>query len=485
MNTPLTNAALTLVDIAAISPLLIVLCGALLMLLLEAFAENAAKKLAFPFTLGILATAMVAAAYAPVSDSQLLTPWLRFDPLARLFTIFFLAIGFGSTLLASSFFQTFKATHGEYFFLLFSSIFGLILIGEAADFLTIFLGLETLSIALYVLCGYMKQWQISQEASMKYFLMGALSAAFLLYGIALIYGAVGTTRLDALLEGYRGLSFYSNKVLFLSGISLVTLGLAFKAAIVPFHVWAPDVYDGAPTPVAAFMAVGTKVGAFAAFVGVFLVALPDFNPLWNQGIGLLAFPTLIYANYVAIRQTQLRRFFAYSGISHAGFLLIPLAAGTPDALSALVFYLVVYAFATLGCFAVLAFLDQRSEGVVLRDLHGLFSRSPLLAGVLILCLLTLTGIPPTVGFFAKFYIFKVAFQAGYYSLVIVGLLTTILSAFYYLRIVAVMFSESPLEALFIRRSWPAAVVGLISCAAIILLSCYPAPFMDLLAKASQ
>jgi len=476
------NTALSLIDFASMSVLLIVLGGALLVLLLESFAEEASKKFSSYLTLATLAIALCAAFYAPASDNPLLTPWLRFDPLARLFTIFFLTIGIGSTLLAASFFQRFEATQGEYYFLLLSAVFGLVLIGAAADLLTLFLGLETLSIALYILCGYMKKWKISHESAIKYFLMGALGAAFLLYGIALIYGAVGTTRFDKLLAGYQALSLAPEKALFLSGIALVTLGLAFKAAIVPFHVWAPDVYDGAPTPVTAFMAVGTKVGAFAAFAIIFLVALPHFDILWNQGIALLAYPTLIYANYVALRQVQLRRFFAYSGISHAGFLLIPLAAGTPDALQALVFYLVVYSLATLGCFGVLAFLDHRSEGVMFHDLRGLFQRSPVLASIFALCLLTLAGIPPTAGFFAKFYLFKVAFEAGFYGLVIVGLLTTILSAFYYVRIIALMFAEAPVDAKSPQSTWPAAVVGVVSFVAIIFISCFPAPLLELISK---
>lgn len=474
---------LSLVDFAAISPLMIVLIAALLVLLLESFTDKAAKMYSFYLTLFSFVTALAAALYAPPSTNELLIPWLRFDSLTQFFTVFFLTIGIGSTLLASSFFQRFDATRGEYYFLMLSAVFGLILIGSSADFLTLFLGIETLSISLYVLCAYMKKWTFSQEAAMKYFFMGSLGAAFLLYGIALIYGAVGTTRFDALLDAYRNLPATPERVLFLSGISLVTLGLAFEAAIVPFHVWAPDVYDGASTPVTAFMAVGTKVGAFAAFARIFLVYLPGFDPIWNEGISLLAYPTLIYANIVALRQLQLRRFFAYSGISNAGFLLIPLAAGTPDALTALLFFLVVYATATLGSFAVLAFLDNSEEGVMLKDLHGLFRRSPFLAGVLTLCLLTLAGIPPTVGFFAKFYLFKVAFEAGYYGLVIVGLLTTILSAYYYLRIVSVMLTEAPAENETPTRTWPAGVVGLVSFIAIFILSCYPQPLLELLGYA--
>ena len=479
------NITLSLVDFAALSPLLILLFAALALLLLECFAPAAAKKISFGLTLAALAAALYAACTAPASENPLLTNWLRYDWLARFFTIFFLSVGVISTLLSSPFFRQFEATYGEYYFLLLSSLFGLILIGTAADFLTLFLGLETLSLSLYIWCGYIKPWKISHEAAIKYFLLGSMAAAFLLYGIALVYGATGTTHFGGMLSTYHAITAVQIKTLFLSGVALITIGLAFKAAIVPFHVWAPDVYDGAPTPVTAFMAVGTKAGAFAAFAQIFLVALPQFDLLWNQGIALLAYPTLIYANAVAMRQVQLRRFFAYSGISHAGFMLLPLAAGTPEALSALLFYLVVYALATLGSFAVLAFLDRRSEGVMLDDLYGLFRRSPFLAGILTLCLLTLAGMPPTVGFFAKFYVFKVAFQAGYYGLVIVGLLTAILAAYYYLRIVAVMFSEAPEESAPLPRSWPAALVGIISFAAIVFLSCYPEPLAALLAASGK
>ncbi len=476
------DITLLLVDYAALSPLLILLGGALLLLILESISEDVAKKFGSATTLILIAAAFYAAYAAPESHSPLLTPWIRFDALARFFNLLFLGIGFATALLSIPFFNRFKATQGEYYFLLFSALFGLLLIGSAADFLTIFLGLETLSISLYILCGYIKYWEKSHESAMKYFLLGSISAAFFLYGVAFIYGAIGTTRLDMLMQGYHQLQSDPDKTLFFTGIALLTLGLAFKAAIVPFQVWAPDVYDGAPNPVTAFMAVGTKAGAFAAFVRVFMDAIPQFDPLWNEGIAILAYPTLIYANIVAMRQVQLRRFFAYSGISHAGFLLIPLAVGTPEALSALLFYLVVYALGTFGSFAVLSYMDTRSNGVMFHDLHGLFRRSPYLAAIFSVCLLTLAGIPPTVGFFAKFFLFKVAYQAGYIGLVVVGLATTIFSAFYYLRIIALMLSKEPAEHEEYQTSWPAATVGFISLAGIIAFSCYPDLLFNLIKK---
>ncbi len=470
-------------DLAALSPLLTLLLGSLMLLLGEAFASLSAKRFFYPFTFIILLVALGLAIEAPASDHPILTAWLRFDNLARLFTLFFLVIGLGTVSLASHFFRRFKASQGEYYFFLLSALFGLLLIGSAADFLTLFLGFETLSIALYILCSYMKSWKISHESSLKYFLLGSLAAAFLLYGIALIYGAVGTTRFDQLLPAYRQLSSSSSSTLFLTGILFVTIGLSFKAAIIPFHTWAPDVYDGAPTPVTAFMAIGTKVGAFAAFIRVFFDALPLFNATWSQGLSLLIYPTLLYANFVALKQNHLRRFFAYSSISHSGFLLIGVVVGTSEALSALLFYLVIYAIATFGCFAVLISLDKRREGLRLEDLKGLYYRAPLHSFIFTICLLTLAGIPPTVGFFTKFYLFKLALQADYFALVVVALLTTILSAYYYLRLITLILSkqhshrqESTIELEKPFISLPA--IGIIATITLLILSFYPALLLN-------
>lgn len=464
--------SLTLVDYFALSPLLTVLLGTLGILLVAAFSEPLAKKIGAPFTLGILAIAALFTFYAPASDHPLLTPWIKFDPLSLILNDLFFAVGAGVVLLASPFFYQFQPVRGEFYFLLLSSLFGLMLIGQAADFLTLFLGIETLSLCLYILCGYMKKWELSSESQTKYFFMGSIAAAFLLYGIALIYGATGTTNFDRLLlQGIKE----DYKLLFLAGTAFVTLGLAFEAAVFPVQTWAPDVYDGAPHPVTAFMAVGTKIGAFAAFIRVFFDAMPHVDPRFGQALALLIYPTLIFATFVALRQTQMRRFFAYSGIVNAGFLLIPVAVGTEGALASLLFYLTIYSVATLGSFAVLAFLDQTPQGVQLNDLSGLFQRSPFLAVIFALCLLTLSGLPPTVGFFAKLALFKLAFQAGYYGLVIVALLTTILAAFYYLRIISVMFTDvvDAREPLVLVQSKSAFTLGVICFVSLVVLSCYP------------
>lgn len=456
-------------DWHALSPLLTLFFGSMAVLLLESFSDLLAKKYAYFLTLATLLIAGAMTLYSPPSHNPLLTAWIQFEPLSQFFTLFFISIGIGVVLISPS-------THGEYFFLLLSSIIGLVLIGASADFLTLFLGIETLSIPLYILCGYIKNQTLSQESAIKYFLTGALATAFLVYGIALCYGATGTTSFENLLSHYQGISTSQDTFLFLSGIVFITLALCFKAAIVPFHQWAPDVYAAAPTSVTALMAIGTKVGAFAALLRVFLVALPLFNLQWNESISWLAMITLIYANFVALKQVQLRRFFAYSGIAQAGFLLIPFASGKE--LTPLLFYLIVYALATLGCFSILRAMDEKPEGAKLEDLYGLFKKAPLTATFFSLCLLTLAGIPPTAGFLAKFFILKEAFQGGYHVLAITGLLTTILSIYYYSRPIAFMLSDRKGEVILSRYGALAAVSSLLIGA----LSIFPTPLWNYLQR---
>jgi len=247
----MNDLSLTTQDFAALSPLLGLVGTALLVLLAESFLSRTAKTWTSIITFAGLLLSLLFAIKAPASTHPLLTPWLEFDSTSRIFTILFLLIGLASVILSSSFFKNEPSSRGEYYFLLVSAVFGLTLIGYSRDFLTLFLGIETLSLSLYVLCGYLKKWELSQESALKYFFLGALSSSFLLFGIALLYGAVGTTQFDVLLSSYQLLGTGIDSKLFLCGIALITLALAFKAAIVPFHTWAPDVYEGAPTSVTA------------------------------------------------------------------------------------------------------------------------------------------------------------------------------------------------------------------------------------------
>lgn len=455
-------------DFLALSPLLILFFGSMLIILIESFS----KKNTFYITLAILILSLISVYYAPASTHPLLTPWIRFDPLAQFLTFFFISITLFVLLISPRF-------SGEYFFLLLSATLGLLLIGSSADFLTLFLGIETLSIPLYILCGFIKKREISHESAAKYFLTGALATAFLVYGIALVYGATGTTHLKLISSKFYALNTLQDQTLFYAGIGCITLALGFKAALVPFHQWAPDVYAGAPTSVTAYMAVATKAGAFAAWIILFFFALPKFDIRWNEMIEWISIITLTYANFVALKQTQMRRFFAYSGIAQAGFLLIAFVAMTPASLSALLFYLVVYALATLGCFTVLAILDETAAGVRLQDLHGLYQRAPWLCLFFSLCLLTLAGIPPTAGFLAKFLILKEAFEAGYILLVIVALVTSILSITYYLRPIALMLQETGATKIE-NKGKPKQIAKYALALLIICLSLFPFPLWDYL-----
>lgn len=454
-------------DWVALLPLLVLFFSSLLLLLLESFSPLRAMKWGYFFTLASLLAAGVSTLYSGVSHNPALTQWIAFDTLARFFALFFIAIGIGIVLIS-------PFSQGEYFFLLLSSLIGLILIGASNDFLTLFLGIEILSIPLYILCGYNKNQALSHESAIKYFLTGALATAFLVYGIALVYGAIGTTQFGKLLNHYQALQTSQDQFLFLAGIVFITVALLFKAAIVPFHQWAPDVYAASPLSVTALMAVGTKIGAFAALMRIFLIALPQFNSEWNTLIAWLSAVTMIYANLVAIKQMQLKRFFAYSGIAQAGFLLIPFASGV--ALTPLLFYLVIYALATLGCFSVLKTLNHSGKEPTLENLKGLFTHSPFLALFFSLCLLTLAGIPPTAGFLAKFFILKEAFQTGYLGLGIIGLLVTVLSIYYYLRPVVYMLKES-------HRDQPLKSYGVVAAFAslsIVAISFLPTPLWNFL-----
>ncbi len=463
---------MTAYDLVSLAPLVILFFSSLLLLLVQdrhAFSVSFAAIILAGFSLFI----------ATPSLNPLLLPWVRFDFLARFFTLFFLSVAFAALLLARSFFHRFKADTTSYFFLITASTFGAILVGMAADFLVLFLGLEIFSISLYILCAYMKSWLGASESGIKYFIMGSFATAFLLYGIALLYGALGTTNLALVAEGYKGLEGTA-LTLFFAGTGLITLGFAFKAALVPFQFYAPDVYEGAPMPVTAYLAVGGKGVAFACFTVVFLHYLPVFDPLWKEGVSYSAYLTLVFANLVAIQQQQFRRFFAYSGIAHAGFLLMPFVAGTPEAQSAVLFYLVIYALATFGSFAVFQSLDQGKEGAFLRSATGLYQREPFLACVLALCLLTLAGIPPTAGFFAKFYVLKITFHAGYFFLGSLGLLVSLFSAYYYVRIVSSIFSDKQVETSRVVRLRAADGLALLALAGLVVLAFYPGPLLHVI-----
>ena len=365
----------------------------------------------------------------------------------------------------------------EYYSLLLFSTVGMMLMAAAGDLVVIFLGLETMSIAVYVLAGMRRRDPRSNEAAIKYFLLGAFSTGFLLYGIALIYGATGSIKLDVIRTALSG-SMTSNSLLRL-GLAMLLVGFGFKVAAVPFHMWTPDVYEGAPTPITAFMAVGVKLGAFAGFVRIFLVGFLPVSGQWSEALWVVAVLTMTIGNVIAVVQTNIKRMLAYSAIAHAGYVLVGMIGASGESGAAVLYYLLAYAFTTLGAFGVVVALERRElAGDLIADYRGLSTRSPALAGAMAVFLLSFTGVPPLAGFMGKFYIFSAALRQGYTYLVIIAVVNSVIAAFYYISVIVAMYmEEGGIEpARMTRKPALVAAIGL-SAMATVLVGIYPAPYM--------
>ncbi|HUO05144.1 MAG TPA: NADH-quinone oxidoreductase subunit N [Candidatus Binataceae bacterium] len=357
----------------------------------------------------------------------------------------------------------------EYYSLIMFSALGMMMMAGAGDLIVIFIGLETMSIAVYVLAGMARRDPKSNEAAIKYFLLGAFSTGFLLYGIALIYGATGTIKIGPLAAAIASGSMNSNALL-LPGVGLLLIGFGFKVAAVPFHMWAPDVYEGAPTPVTAFMAVGVKLAAFAGLLRVFLIALGPAAVHWSLVVAVIAALTMTVGNLLAVVQSGIKRMLAYSAIAHAGYLLVGVAAGAGSG-GAILYYLLAYSVANLGAFGVVLAIERTGEigSGKISGLRGLSSRSPMLAAAMTVFMLSLTGVPPLAGFAGKFYLFNAALNQGYTGLVIIGVLNSAVSAYYYFSVLVAMYmQEGGAEESEVRRARPAlaAAIGIAALATI-------------------
>ena len=328
---------------------------------------------------------------------------------------------------------------GEYYALMLFATAGMMLMATATDLLVIFLALEVMSLAVYVLTGIRRDSPASSEASFKYFLLGAFASAFFLYGIAFTYGLTGSTRLDRIGSVLASQAASPTPMLYLA-LGLLIVGFGFKVAAVPFHMWTPDAYEGAPPAVTAFMSTGVKAAAFAAFVRVFLSAFAPLHGSWGEVIGILAAATMVVGTVVGVVQSNVKRMLAYSSIGHGGYLLVALVSGNDLGKGAVLFYLLTYAITNIGAFGVIALLeaaDRPNDQV--NDYAGLWNERPGLAALMTIFLLSLGGFPPMAGFIAKWYVFSAAVKAGYTGLAIIGVLTSVVSVFFYLRIVVMMY----------------------------------------------
>lgn len=401
------------------------------------------------------------------------------DGLSAAFAVVLLGGAILSVLLAMDYLRREGLEHAEYYALILFATAGALMMAAAADLIAIFIGLEVLSISLYVLSGFAKGAPASREAGLKYLLLGAFASAFFLYGIAMLYGATGTTRLVEMGQALRQAGTASTPLLW-AGIGLLIVGLGFKLALVPFHGWAPDVYQGAPTSVTAFMSVISKAAAFAALVRLLLVVLGPVLPLTGTILAVLAVLTMTTGNILALVQEDVKRLLAYSSIAQAGYILVALVAGGQMGASAVVFYLLGYIFTNLGAFAVVMSWGRPGESQIpIADFAGLGFRRPRMAAALTFFLLSLTGIPLTAGFVGKFYLFGAAVQAGWVWLAIVAVLNSVISAFYYLHIVVVMYMREPALPVGPERpGWPLGLALAICFVGVLALGLMPASALE-------
>jgi NADH-quinone oxidoreductase subunit N len=439
-----TEIGFTRADLYYLLPELIVCTGALLVLVADVTLSH--RRQASAAWLAMVTLGVAAALLGGMSASEVTIAHETFavDGFAIFFKLLFVMAAAVTVLLSHRYLSLEGGHAGEYYFLVLCATVGMMIMASGIDLVTLFIGLETMAVCFYILAGFLRPNRRSNEAAVKYFLLGAFSLALLLYGMSMLYGLTGSTELRAIANA---LASGSSDRLLAVAVMLLVAGLGFKIAAVPFHMWAPDVYEGAPTPITAFLSVGSKAAAFAMILRIFFEGLPAFHldglgsilgmPLgWGSFFYVLSVLSMTLGNLAALTQTNVKRMLAYSSIAHAGYMLIGIVAATPRGVSAALLYLVVYAFMQLGAFGVIVLMRrQEVAGDELSDLAGLSSRQPFIAVAMLLFMLSLGGIPPTAGFMGKVWLFASAIEAGYFGLAVIAVLNSALSLYYYVRVV--------------------------------------------------
>lgn len=425
--------------------ILLIGAGTLVMVAEAASGRRRARQLghACLAALGAALFASVAAFWRP---GPAFSGLVIVDGFATFFRVLVIVAGALVAVFSGPYLRREGAERGEYYALLLYSAAGQCLMASAAELIVLFIALEVSSIASYVLAGYLRSDRRGNEAAIKYFLLGSFASAFLLYGVALSYGAAGSTRLTDIRTALQD-PVTPPAVLVGAAAALIFVGFAFKVSAAPFQVWAPDVYQGAPAPVSAFLSAGPKAAAFAGLLRVFMTAFAPAAAQWEKVLWASALATMIIGNFAALLQTDIKRLLAYSSIAHAGYVMVAVAAHTAVGTAAAMFYLAAYIFMNVGAFAFVSYFARQGERYVkVEDLSGLAWRQPATAALLSLFLLSLIGVPLTAGFFGKFYVFKAALEAGLVWLTVLGLLNSAVAAYYYLRILVVMYMREPTAA---------------------------------------
>lgn len=480
-------------DLWAIAPEIIITVAASIVLVWGAFDGPRKRPGQFAWvTLAALVFAFVAVMRQTPTDQTFFAGLLGMDAFGMFFSALFLVTAALAVTASMRFLDDAEAHYPEYYFFLLTALLGMMVMARAVDFVSLFVGLELQSLSVYVLVGYLKGDRKSNEAGMKYFILGALSSAIFLYAISLFYALAGTTNLAALAQAITAGELESNP-LTTAALVLMASALGFKIAAVPFHVWAPDAYTGGPTSVSLFITVASKAAAFAIMLRIFIVALEPLQDSWALLLAVLATATMFGGNIAALTQDNIKRMLAYSSIAHAGNVLIGVvAAATTDgdarafAISATLFYLFAYTFMNVGAWGTVMLLRRNGvAGENLEDYGGLVQRSPAAFVAMLVFLLSLGGIPPLAGFLGKWYVFTAAVNSGWTWLAVVGAINAAISIFYYLRIVVVMVVHDPVEDASLVRSAPLTLTLAAAVIMTILIGVWPSPFLDWVAGASQ
>jgi NADH-quinone oxidoreductase subunit N len=477
----LVQIAMQNVNMAAIMPSLI-LCGfGMLLLLVTVFSKRGrTTHIAWLSIVALVITAIVT-----------LTGWnnpqagfagsVVLDNFAIFFSMIFIIAAALTILISDGYLQREGYPVGEYYPLILFCTAGAMWMASGTDLMTIFLGLEVLSVSLYVLAGFFRGDVRSNEAGLKYFFLGAFSTGFLLYGVALLYGVSGSTKIAAIAQHISEMPAVIDNPMLIAGAVLLLIGFLFKVGAAPFHMWAPDVYQGAPTPITAFMSAGPKAAAFAALLRIAIIALGSIQADITALFWIIAVLTMIVGNFIALSQTNIKRMLAYSSVAHAGYALVGIVAWNQIGLSAILFYMLVYTFMNIGAFAVLVLAGKKGEeNLTLEGFSGFGYKRPFLGVAMCIFLFALMGLPPTAGFTGKFFVFAGAVKAGYIWLAIIGVLNSAVSLYYYLRVIVYMYFRDPQEDFaWVKMEIPAVVSIVLAIAGVLYLGIVPGPVMEL------
>lgn len=462
-------------------PEIVLALGAMLMLMIGVFQGERNSALVNGFCIVILLGAMAAVLAIPAGRYPLFGGSFILDDYARFLKVLALIASAGALLLSIDFLRLEKQQKFEFGALFLLSTLGMLLLISAADLIALYLGLELMSLALYVVAAFDRDNARSTEAGLKYFVLGALSSGMLLYGASLLYGFTGTVTFSGIAAATKG----GASIGLVFGLVFLFVGFCFKVSAVPFHMWTPDVYEGAPTPVTAFFISATKVAGIAIFARATIMAFPGIKEQWQQIVVFVSIVSMALGSFAAIGQRNFKRMMAYSTIAHVGFALVGLAAGTPQGIQGVLIYMVIYVSMTLGTFAVIVSMRREGKAVEeIADLAGLWRTHPATAFFLLIMMFSLAGIPPLAGFFAKFYVFLAAINAGLYALAVIGVVTSVVGAYYYLAIVrTIYFGEpaAPFRPMAMSVRFVLGIAGLIN----IFFCVYPGPLLGAATAAAK